>query len=204
MKTENKVLMQQAWADLSGKWGIGALATLIYLVITIGIQNIPLLGPIASLIISGPMALGFTIFMLAISRKEEAKIGQIFDGFKNFGTALAAYLLIGLLVCLWLLLLIIPGIIAALAYSQTFFIIADNKDINPIDAIKRSTSMMYGHKWKLFCLGLRFIGWILLCIITLGILFLWITPYMYVSYAKFYDDIKDSLDKDHESVWKIF
>jgi uncharacterized membrane protein len=204
MKTENKVLMQQAWADLSGRWGMTALATLIYLVIIIGIQNVPLLGPIASLIISGPMALGFTIFMLAISRKEETRIGQIFDGFKNFGTALAAYLLIGLLVCLWLLLLIIPGIIAALAYSQTFFIIADNKDINPIDAIKRSTSMMYGHKWKLFCLGLRFIGWILLCILTLGILFLWITPYMYVSYAKFYDDIKDSLDKDHESVWKIF
>ena len=204
MKTANKILMQQAWADLSGKWGMAALATLIYFAIMLGIQRVPFLGFIASLIITGPMALGMTIFMLTISRKKEARIGQIVEGFNNFGTALAAYLLIGLMVCLWLLLLIIPGIIAAFAYSQTFFIIADNKDINPIDAMKKSVSIMYGHKWKLFCLGLRFIGWILLCILTLGILFLWITPYMYVSYAKFYDDIKDSLDEEHDSVWKIF
>ncbi len=204
MKTENKVLMQQAWADLTGRWGMAALATLIYLVITAGIQAITVVGPIASLIISGPMALGYITYMLAVARKKETDIGQIFDGFKNFGTALAAYLLVALFVLLWMLLLVVPGIIAALAYSQTFFIIADNKDISATEAIKKSTSMMYGYKWKLFCLGLRFIGWILLSILTLGILFLWIYPYMCVSVAKFYDDIKDSVYKEKSSLLDIF
>jgi len=50
--------------------------------------------------------------------------------------------------------------------------------------------MMYGYKWKYFCLGLRFIGWFLLGILSLGIGFLWIMPYMSISFAKFYDDVK--------------
>jgi len=49
----------------------------------------------------------------------------------------------------------------------------------------------YGHRWKLFCLGLRFIGWILLCLLTFGIGLLWLWPYMGVSYARFYDDVAD-------------
>jgi uncharacterized membrane protein len=204
MKTENRVLMQQAWAELSGKWGAAALATLIYLAITAGLQVIKIVGPIATLIIGGPMALGYITYMLSVSRKKETDIGQIFDGFKNFGTALAAYLLMALFVFLWMLLLIVPGIIAALAYSQTFFIIADDKDISPMDAIRKSTQMMYGYKWKLFCLGLRFIGWVLLSMLTLGILLLWVYPYMYVSFAKFYDDIKDSVETGQGSPWKIF
>lgn len=50
--------------------------------------------------------------------------------------------------------------------------------------------MMKGNKWKLFCLGWRFFGWMLLCMLTLGIGFLWLVPYIKVSFAQFYDDIK--------------
>jgi uncharacterized membrane protein len=52
---------------------------------------------------------------------------------------------------------------------------------------------MDGNKWKYFCLCCRFIGWALLCILTLGIGFLWLFPYIYVSMAKFYDDVKAQL-----------
>ena len=51
--------------------------------------------------------------------------------------------------------------------------------------------MMDGYKWKYFCLGLRIFGLALLCILTLGIGFLWLFPYAHVSIAKFYDDIKE-------------
>ena len=50
--------------------------------------------------------------------------------------------------------------------------------------------MMKGNKWKLMCLGFRFIGWFLLVMLTFGIGFLWVGPYSYVSYAQFYDDLK--------------
>jgi uncharacterized membrane protein len=95
-----------------------------------------------------------------------------------------------LFILLWTLLLIIPGIIAAISYSMTFYILADDNSIGAMDAIDKSKKMMDGYKWKCFCLGLRFLGWALLCILTLGIGFLWLMPYMQVSMAKFYDDVK--------------
>jgi uncharacterized membrane protein len=89
-----------------------------------------------------------------------------------------------------MLLLIVPGIIAAISYSQTFYILADDPGMDAISAIDKSKKMMRGYKWKYFCLGLRFIGWALLCILTLGIGLFWLDTYMQTSFAKFYDDVK--------------
>jgi uncharacterized membrane protein len=94
-------------------------------------------------------------------------------------------------VLLWTLLLIIPGIIMAIAYSQTFYIIADDKNITPMDAIRKSVRLMNGYKGKYFLFCLRFLGWAILCLFTLGIGFLFLIPYMRVCFAKFYEDIKD-------------
>lgn len=190
MKTENVVLMQMARKSLDGKWGLAIGTFVVYMVILVALQIIPIFGIIASLIITGPFVLGLVIFSLSISRNQDARLEQIFQGFNNFGTALGAYLLMLLFTFLWMLLLIIPGIIAALSYSMTFFILADDNAIGPLDAIDKSKKMMDGYKWKYFCLGLRFLGWALLCIPTLGIGFLWLMPYMQVSMAKFYDDVK--------------
>jgi len=190
MKTENLVLMQMAKDSLKGKWGLAIGTVVVYFLIVVCIQEIPIVGPIASLIIAGPFALGLAYFSLSISRNQEAKLEQIFQGFNNFGTALTAYLLMIGFILLWTLLLIIPGIIAAMSYSMTVYIIADDNSIGAMDAIDKSKKMMDGYKWKLFLLGLRFLGWSLLCILTLGIGFLWLMPYMQVSMAKFYDDVK--------------
>ncbi len=190
MNTENVVLMRMARESLKGKWGLAIGGFVVYMLICLSLQLIPIAGPIASLIIMGPLVLGLSIFSLAISRNQEAKLEQIFQGFNNFGTALGAYLLMLLFVLLWTLLLIVPGIIAALSYSLTFYILADDNSIGAMDAIKKSKKMMDGYKWKYFCMGLRFLGWAILCVFTLGIGFLWLMPYMQVSLAKFYDDVK--------------
>jgi len=193
MKTENVVLMKMARESLKGKWGLAIGTFLVYMLVVVGIQLIPKLGPIAALVITGPMAIGISIFSLSISRNREARLEQIFEGFNYFGTALGAYLLMVLFILLWMLLLIIPGIIAALSYSMTFYILADDNTIGAMDAIDKSKAMMDGYKWKLFCLGLRFFLLALLCILTLGIGFLWLLPYMRIGVAKFYDDIKGNL-----------
>ena len=136
------------------------------------------------------MTVGGVRFTLAISRKKRPEVGQLFSGFDRFGTHLVAYLLQTIFVALWTLLLIIPGIIAALSYSMTYFIIAEDSSISASEAIAKSKKMMKGNKWKLVCLGFRFIGWFLLVMLTFGIAFLWVGPYSYVSYAQFYDDLK--------------
>ena len=51
--------------------------------------------------------------------------------------------------------------------------------------------MMDGHKWQLFCLHFSFIGWILLSILTCGILFLFVAPYMQAANAEFYEKLKN-------------
>ena len=134
--------------------------------------------------------MGAAIFSLSISRGKEGRLEQLFEGFNHFATALVTYLLLLLYVFLWMLLLIVPGIIAALGYSMTFYILADDPLIKPQDALKKSKSMMDGHKEKLFYLCLRFFLLAILCILTLGIGFLWLIPYVHVTMAKFYDDVK--------------
>jgi uncharacterized membrane protein len=188
-RTENKVLMQQAREALKGKWGLAVGTFLVYMLIAGVISSIPKAGGLLSLIISGPMGLGVAIFSLAISRDRNPQFEQIFYGFKKFGVSLAAYLLMAVFVILWAILLVIPGIIAMLSYSMTFFIIAEDDSIGPLEAIRKSKKMMYGFKWKLFCLYLRFLGWALLCVLSIGIGFLWLVPYIGVSFAKFYDDL---------------
>ncbi len=93
-------------------------------------------------------------------------------------------------ILLWTLLLIIPGIIAGLSYSMVYFILAENPTISPMDAIRQSKEMMYGHKTEMFMLSLSFIGWCLLGVLSLGIGFLWIGSYMQTSMAIFYQELK--------------
>ncbi len=202
---ENVLLMRMAKESLRDKWGLAIGTFLVYTLIVNGLQfnysfysnmfgtnMLVSSGGLISLIIGGPMTLGAAYFALAISRNQEARFEQLFKGFNNFGTALLAYLLMVIFTLLWLLLLIIPGIIAAISYSMTFYIMADDPSIDAMAAIDKSKKMMYGYKWKFVCLNLRFLGWAILCLFTLGIGFLWLIPYMEISFAKFYDDLKGS------------
>lgn len=194
-QTENKLLMAKARESLRGFWGLAIGALIVYIVVFCVVGLFPVIGTIATYIIVGPMTVGGVRFTLAVSRKGRPEIGQLFSGFDRFGTHLAAYLLQTIFVALWTLLLIVPGIIAALSYSMTYFIIAEDSSISASDAITKSKKMMKGNKWKLVCLGFRFTGWFLLAMLSFGIGFLWVGPYMYVSYAQFYDDLKTAEDQ---------
>ena len=189
MKTENIILMKQARESLKGKWSIAVGVLAVYVLISIIIGSFHRTGSIISLIISGPLELGLSIFLLSLSRGGDAKLSELFDGLKRFVVALKAYLLMMLFILLWALLLIVPGIIAYLSYSQLFFILAEDQTIGAMDALKKSKKMMDGYKWKLFCLIFRFFWWSILSILTFGIGFLWLVPYIKVTMAKFYDDL---------------
>jgi len=185
-QTPNVQLMAEARESLRDRWGLAIGFTVLFMLLNIGASQVPFGG----LILGGPLQLGFVIFFLTFVRRGNAEIGMLFTGFKNFGNALAAYLLMFIFTFLWALLLIVPGIIAALSYSQTFYLLADDTTLGPLDAIRKSKEMMIGRKWKLFCLGLRFLGWVLLCLLTCGIGLIFLTPYMGAAMARFYDDLR--------------
>ncbi len=193
MQTSNAELMRSARESLKGKWGFAIGVTVVYCILVSIPQGIKNVGFILSILISGPLAGGLALFALSIVRNQEAKFEQLFDGFKSFSTYFLAYLQMVVFIVLWSLLLIVPGIIAALSYAMTYFIIADNPSISASDALKRSKELMSGNKGKYFCLLLRFVGWMILSILTAGFGFLWLIPYVQISTTKFYEDIKDGV-----------
>lgn len=187
MTTQDYVaMMRQAKARLAGHWTDAVVATLIYVAI-LGAASFTYVG---SLIIVGPMTLGYVIYLMSLADTSGSDYNLLFVGFHRFAETLVAGLLVTLAASIGFALLIVPGIIVSLGFSMTFFIMADDKDISGIDAMKQSWEMMQGHKWELFCLMIRFIGWYLLCLLTFGIGSLWLQPYVTVTQLNFYRQLR--------------
>ncbi len=188
----NKELRAAAREQLKGNWGNPILVTLIYILIFGGGGFIPIIGSIITLVITGALSYGNANFFLKFSRNENAIVEDLFSGFKIFGKAFSLQFLVIFFTFLWSLLLIIPGIIAGFSYSMSFYILRDNPNMTAREALRCSKQMMRGHKGQLFVLGWSFIGWALLCTLTLGIGMFWLVPYMNLSYTKFYEGLKES------------
>ena len=178
--------------SLSGNWLNAVLAYLIIM----GILSVASRLNEAVILISGPLVYGLFLYYLILIREKTGDFNLLFKAFsfsgKNlglFGKTLIIYLLMNLYIFLWSLLLIVPGIIAAYSYRMVVYLVIDDPEIGISEALVQSKKMMYGYKAKLFYLDLSFIGWGLLCILTLGIGFLWLSPYMITSQAHFYEEL---------------
>lgn len=193
-------LKNEALATLRGKWTQPVLAALILFVVSAltegGNQTqsttFITIGFLVSLLVQLNLSYGFSVGMLRFRRGREESVSEMLSaGFKeDYGRVLGIELLKSIFIVLWCLLLIIPGIIKSYAYAMTEFIAEDNPLLGPNECIDRSKAMMNGHKMDLFLLDLSYIGWILLGIISLGIGFLWIGPWMQMAHVKFYEEIK--------------
>ncbi|MBV8046085.1 MAG: DUF975 family protein [Paludibacterium sp.] len=189
--TPNAQIMTEARAALSGRWALAVGMSAVLFGIALVSAMLGHLGSLLDVLIKGPLEIGVATVFLQFIRGQESRVSQLFCGFDRFVTGLAAYLLMILFIFLWALLLIVPGVIAMLSYAMTFYILADEPGIGARAAIAKSKIMMFGNKWKYFCLICRFAGWFLLGVATLGIGFLWIVPYMMTSFARFYLDLCD-------------
>lgn len=138
--------------------------------------------------------LGHTRFHLKLVDRCDAGIKDLFNYFYIWKKAIAATFLQILYILFWMILFVIPGIIALFDYSMTSYILAEHPELSANEAIKRSKVMMKGNRWRLFCLELSFIGWSILCAFTLGIGQLFLIPYRKTAIAAFYREISDTWD----------
>ena len=190
MKTRAE-LKEMAKQQIKGNIGMLFVISLIIGAISGAAGAIPPLALAVSIIVTPAFSISIIRVYQELARngkKPEAK--DAFAGFDDFWTGFKALFLVGLFTFLWSLLFIIPGIIKSFSYSQTMMIVAENKGIGAREAINRSKAMMDGRKMDYFVLGLSFIGWGLLCCITLGIAYIWVGPYMQATMVNFYNDIK--------------
>jgi uncharacterized membrane protein len=186
----NKELRAKARDQLQGKWTAPVVVTLIFLAIFILVSYLPVVGSGLTLILSGPLYLGFSQYFLNFKRGNNPKPEDIFSGFRNLGSSIALYFIMLIFILLWSLLLIIPGIIAGIRYSMSFYALCDNPDSGAMNALNKSKELMKENKMQLFLLGLSFLGWAVCCVFTFGIGFLWLTPYTALSMVNFYEEVR--------------
>ncbi|HKM30328.1 MAG TPA: DUF975 family protein [Bacilli bacterium] len=124
---------------------------------------------------------------LLINKKVDLNL--LYKPLNNFEYGLriiGASLIVSVIVGLGMILLVVPGIIFGLMYSQTVRIMADDKNIGIAEAMTKSKNMMAGHKWQLFVFYLSFIGHFLLMLITFGLWGLYLGPFYNTASTNYY------------------
>ena len=140
-----------------------------------------------------PLMVNAEGIFIKIWNREKASANELFSNFSvNYLRKVGGMAWMMLFIYLWMFLLVIPGIVKAIAYSFTPLILADCPNVTARQALKLSMRMTNGHKMKLFVMSLSFIGWFILGILTFGILlFVYVMPYFYATYAGYYVELRD-------------
>ncbi len=156
----------------------------------------PMITSIIQLIVSAILEIASINVYLKMSRSPEpVSFADFLEGFNNWARAVLAIIWQVLWIFIWMMLFIIPGIIKAFAYSQTFYIIAEFKDVSVTKAMRISIEITKGRKWDLFVMYLSFLGWDIISLFTCGILQLWLMPYKNMTYTNAYHALmKEALE----------
>lgn len=193
-------IKEKAKETIKGKIWTFIAPVLLILVITsliIGIVNV-IFGESSSIasileiileIVLLPITIGLTSYYVKIVRGKAFEFSEIFNWYNLFWPIFVLFFLIGLFTTLWSLLFIIPGIIAAISYKMAPYIFVDGEH-DGATCIKKSKELMNGYKADYFVFQLSFLGWIILGMFTLGILYIWLIPYMCAAEVIYYDELK--------------
>ncbi len=203
-------IISQSRRDLSGQWGLAIGTTLAYGLIVgiLGFIDSSFSGALTAIWIeqlteldvqagflqvfwTGAFSLGYAAFMLNLVRRGNPDFEQIFSGFQRWGRATWTLVVYFVRILLWLLLLIIPGIIKMIAYSQMWYVLNDQPELTAGQALKRSEELMRGHKLDYLMFGLLLILLVLASALTLFIGLIWIAPWVAAAQARFYEEIRE-------------
>tara|TARA_B110000046_G_C12911033_1_gene362822 strand:+ start:171 stop:755 length:585 start_codon:yes stop_codon:yes gene_type:complete len=148
-------------------------------------------GEIVSFLLAGPLQLGLCFFFLNLIKGKETRFELLFEGFKPLVTVLLSYAIITVLTVVGLVLLVIPGIVVALGFSMTYYIIAEDPEISFQAALEQSWKLTDGYKMELLELNLRFIPWYLLGVLCLIVGVLAVIPWHNTTLTLYYEDLKE-------------
>ena len=195
-------LKMRARQAMSGNWGILIPVVLIMSSLSIICSFTPdesvseSVVAILDLVFYGAFAFaGCTVF-LKLTYRRPTSVSEFFSAFAEFDKSLPLWGLKILKIFLWSLLFLIPGIIKFFAYSQAFYIKAENPELSASEALVLSEKMTDGYKMDIFVLYLSFIGWDLLCGITLGLAGLYVAPYFHMTMTQLYLYLKESYNEN--------
>lgn len=136
-----------------------------------------------------PLGIGTTAFFVSLIENTNFEAKDLFKYYHDFVKVIGVTILMSLIVMLGYICFVIPGIILTLSYSLVPIILIKKPELGIVETLKYSREKMQGHKLDAFVLGLSFIGWAILGALTFGILYIWLYPYMQLTFTKFYLNI---------------
>lgn len=136
-----------------------------------------------------PLGIGTTAFFVSLIENTNFEAKDLFKYYHDFVKVIGVTILMSLIVMLGYICFVIPGIILTLSYSLVPIILIKKPELGIVETLKYSREKMQGHKLDTFVLGLSFIGWAILGTLTFGILYIWLYPYMQLTFTKFYLNI---------------
>ena len=184
-------LMQKARTLLAPHWVLSIGVCLVYGLAVAVPAELNSYGEMLSFLLAGPLQLGLCFFFLNLVRGQETRFELLFEGFKPLLTVLLSYAIIAALTIVGLILLIVPGIIVALGFSMTYYVIADDPEITFQVALEQSWKLTDGFKMELLVLNLRFIPWYLLGLLCLIVGVFAVIPWHNTTLALYYEHLKE-------------
>ena len=184
-------LMQKARTLLAPHWVLSIGVCLVYGLAVAVPAELNSYGEMLSFLLAGPLQLGLCFFFLNLVRGEETRFELLFEGFKPLLTVLLSYAIIAALTIVGLILLIVPGIIVALGFSMTYYVIADDPEITFQVALEQSWKLTDGYKMELLVLNLRFIPWYILGLLCLIVGIFAVIPWHNTTLALYYEHLKE-------------
>ena len=137
------------------------------------------------------LSAGYILYAMSVRKGLETPYATMFDGFLFAGKIILLSIVQYIFIFLWSLLFIIPGFIAGYRYRFALYNLCENPEMGVMEALNMSKAQTRGHKWELFVLDLSWIGWNILCTLTLGILSIWIAPYIQQTDIGYFQAIKE-------------
>ncbi len=123
-------------------------------------------------LLSAILSVFFGIAYARISLKlvdgEKPEFTDLWESYRLFWKYLGGGILYGLIVLGGFILLIVPGVIWAIKYSQWEFFVVE-RGMGPVESIKASGLITRDAKWNLFVLGLMFLGVVILGALACGV-----------------------------------
>ncbi|MDE6996369.1 MAG: DUF975 family protein [Oscillospiraceae bacterium] len=166
----------QQYLDLIASGDLNALDALIAAMPenTTGVFFLSTLVSLFTIVLNG----GYFIYCMGIRQGLRMPCASLADGLSVAGKLIWCWIQVSVRTFLWSLLLVIPGIVAAYRYRFAYYNLLTDASLSAGDAIRLSCQQTQGFKLELLILDLSFTGWALLASLTMGLLNIWLTPYM--------------------------
>ena len=186
----NLEILSRSWDALSSKWLLAIGIVLLHTIVNGVVGSIGFgLGTLA---LGGALSFGMSRTMVLIYRGHTPQVETYFDGFKHYLPTLISFLLVSVIVLVGIVLLIIPGVVAAIGLSQTFYVLQDQPELGAEGAIRESWRLTWtnGNMLKVFLMGFVIFFVTLGGLLALGVGLLFAVPLVSVMAGGLYEELR--------------